>query len=245
MTAIKLLLLVLGQAIVPSNYDPKPSPMPKLTSISLTATQYELLTLTDYVGKVTWYVSDSSILAVYRPQPKDTILGVRAGSNEMTVAKVPDDKPTAVIYAKAKGQTKITAWGLDKEGYPYPVTSITVITDGTAPTPGPGPGPGPGPKPKVDKVFLVMITKAGDPPPNNGIVTGDIDYWEGIRTNGHDWRRYSSDSPHVASYKLDKDVGTVGYPALVALDMKGNLLKVTKLPATTAEIDAIIKELTQ
>lgn len=130
---------------------------------------------------------------------------------------------------------------------------VVVAVGDAQPGPGPSPGPDPPPVPpgpKADKLWLVVIEETGERTPAVAKVLNDGGYWSGIIMRGHKNRFYDKDSAEAKSRGYVALVASpqnglppVGVPALILIDQAtGKPLKVMRLPADTAGVDAAMKE---
>ena len=112
--------------------------------------------------------------------------------------------------------------------------------------PGPEPPPVPPPGPKAASVWTIIIEESSERTAPIAKVMNDLAYWQSLKAKGHFWRFYDKDSPEAKAKGYADKAAAVGLPAVLILDAKtGGILKAFKLPATTAEIDVAIKEVTK
>lgn len=165
-----LLLLLLA-----ADPAPKPAPSPAIavapfvgqsapagTPIKIAGSEFELLTLNNYAGPVTWDVTtpDGGPLPVkwFQCKAKTVIIGVRAGQPAPAEFETPDG-PAVAVYAAGVGRAVVAAWGV-ADG--RPVKLATMLIDANRgpmpPPPGPDPpGPTPTPAPIPQAGFRVAI----------------------------------------------------------------------------------------
>jgi hypothetical protein len=102
------------------------------------------------------------------------------------------------------------------------------------------------PAPKASKVYFVVVEETSKRTPDAAKVLMDMGYWQGLRAQGHDWIFYDKDSPQAIKNGYVKASEGVSLPVLLVLDPATGkpLAKPVPLPASTAGVDAIKKEVT-
>jgi hypothetical protein len=102
------------------------------------------------------------------------------------------------------------------------------------------------PTPKAAKVYFVVVEETSKRSPDAAKVLMDMGYWQGLRSQGHDWIFYDKDSPQAISKGFVKAADGVPLPVLLVLDHATGkpLTKPVPLPSSTAGIEAIKREVT-
>lgn len=135
---------------------PKPAPSPVIavapfvgqsapagTPIKIAGSEFELLTLNNYAGPVTWDVTtpDGGALPVkwFQCKPKTVIIGVRAGQPAPAEFETPDG-PAVAIYATGSGRAVVAAWGV-ADGRPVKLATLLIDANRGPMPPPPGPDP--------------------------------------------------------------------------------------------------------
>lgn len=126
-----------------------------------------------------------------------------------------------------------------------PLLLVITVEGAQPPPPDPDPVDPPPVPPVAAKVWAVVVEETGERTVATAKVLGDLGYWKTVRDRGHNWRFYDKDSADAKARKYPQAAAGVGLPALLILDATtGKVLKAVKLPATTAGIDALLKEVT-
>ncbi len=202
----------------------------KPVSLRITGEDYSF----GVAGNVTWTKQDSDATHL-----KLTLVGTAPGSATITM----------VIYRQGRitGIDFITIGITGDAPAPVPPQPVPPIPDPVPPpAPTPTPNPPPIPVPNVASAWLVVIEESSERTAAIAKVMGNLTYWQGLKTQGHNYRFYDKDSAEAKAKGYVARAGTVGLPALLILDPKGGRqpLSATKLPATTAEIDTLLKGVT-
>lgn len=174
-------------AIVVAGGGKAPTPTVVPQSVKLAGAEFEILTLTNYTGAVAWDVTSPDSFGVpiriLELKPKESVVGVRAGSEAPDRHAAPDT-PSVVVWAVNTGTATVAAWGV-KDGRPAKLATFTVLTNrGPRPPPDVDPPnpPGPKPDPKVEKspwdnapglrVMVIYPKRGALPAAQQSIVTG-------------------------------------------------------------------------
>lgn len=149
---------------------PKPAPSPAIavapfvgqsapagTPIKISGSEFELLTLNNYTGPVTWDVTtpDGGALPVkwFQCKPKTVIIGVRAGQPVPAEFETPDG-PAVAIYATGSGRAVVAAWGV-ADGRPVKLATLLIDANRGPMPPPPGPGPSPNDDPLLSPLSAI------------------------------------------------------------------------------------------
>jgi hypothetical protein len=237
-------------SVVPFDGAPKPLGSP----IRLNGAEFEILTLLNYEGPVTWDVAEPSggkpPLIYFEPKAGAEVIGFRSGQSVPGKYTVPDTT-SLVVYGNGTGKAVVSAWGVEG-GKPKKLTS-ELIESNTGPRP-PPPDPDPDPKPKPDPdppapkaelVWVVIVEETSMRTPDIARVLNDTGYWNGLKAKGHLIRFYDRDSEEARKSGYVKRADSVGLPAVILYDQKqGNHLKTFRMTSTAA-IDSEIKAVTK
>jgi hypothetical protein len=135
-------------------------------------------------------------------------------------------------------------------------TARATVTIGDAPPPGPGPGPGPTPPVPPAPVargplWVVAVVDNNARTPAVAKILEDRAMQGRLAAAGHRWKEYDPAAPGspVADPAWKPFIAEAGgVPCLVILDAgstpPGKRLKAVKMPADSASIEALVKELT-
>jgi hypothetical protein len=116
------------------------------------------------------------------------------------------------------------------------------VNGGTGPQPPPKPEPQPDPTPvPIAATWVLVIEESAMRTAPIALLLNDFAMWKRLEAKGVKWRIYDVDSPDVKAKKYDVAVSGVGVPAVLMLDAAGKIVKVAKLPATAAELEALVK----
>lgn len=114
--------------------------------------------------------------------------------------------------------------------------------------PGPKPPDPPKPQPTAAKLYIVVVEESAQRTPAQGKVLGDLPFWQGLSSLGHGWKVVDKDLPEATAkhwYSPERAAQAGGLPYILAIDWKtGDVLRAVPLPATTADISSLVKELT-
>lgn len=166
-------------SVSPAADEPKkPAPLPPTIAVApftgqstpgmpirLSGSEFELLTISGYTGKVTWDVTspDGTAAAVVRwfqCKPKATVVGYRAGQTTPAEYETPET-PSVVVYALGTGRAVIAAWGVSADGQPVKIAQLLVDSNrGPLPPPGPNPPLPPGPDGPADAALVARFRDA-------------------------------------------------------------------------------------
>lgn len=95
------------------------------------------------------------------------------------------------------------------------------------------------PTPIAKPLWFVMVEDSIVRPP--GSILADHGYWKGLESKGHHYAILDKSNPSAAPYTKYSD--KTGLPCLILLrDADKKVLTFGKLPASTAEVDGLIKK---
>lgn len=103
--------------------------------------------------------------------------------------------------------------------------------------------------PVAEKLWMVVIDDLPERTAQQAVILGDPTYWNGFKKLGHNWAivplKDEKGTVTPAAEKYDKQTKEFGTPCLVILDASTKkILSEGKLPASKAEIDALVKKYT-
>lgn len=156
------------------------------------------------------------------------------------------DKQVLVAVPAREGVIRVTAYAVVGDDIAVAKTLITVQPKTPPAPPAPAPAPSPPPQPdrppagggKVASAYFVIDADQGDPAVA-ALVTGK-DLRDGIARLGVKPRALPSTSSAVAKAGLAEPVKAVGLPALILKDDSGKIIFQGKVPASAAEVLALI-----
>lgn len=155
------------------------------------------------------------------------------------------DSKTAIVIAKAAGSYRIMAYTAKGDVPSDPSICTVVVSGDVPPAPTPTPNPAPTPPPASQKAWVVAVVDNSNRTQDVANVVGDIDGWKALEARGHDWRVLDVNDPLIAAKNYGSFVQQAGgAPAVIILSTSGKLLKAAKLPATTAALSDLVKQVT-
>ena len=151
-----------------------------------------------------------------------------------------------IVEAAGKGRVEFDAIPLGLKGEADIVTATVDVDSGMAPQPPPDDGKV-DPKPKQAVAWVVVVEETSQRTADTAKVLGDLAYWQSLlkRTPAVEWRFYDKDSADAKLRNFDVFGAEIGLPAVLFLAADGKKIGGFKLPKTTAEIDAKLKEYTK
>lgn len=158
------------------------------------------------------------------------------GKHVATVNAVGTGRVTLVIVpVGAKSRADWVTQRIDANAGPQP-PPVPV-----PPKPDPKPDPKPVPAPLADVAWAVVVYQSEVQTPEAAKVLGDTAYWTGLKSRGIAYRFYDADSPNLKGKNyLDYQTQAGGLPFLLLLDKDGKVLRVARLPGSTAGVDSLI-----
>lgn len=137
---------------------PQPTPIPPApipTSVKLSGAEFEILTLIGHSGPVTWDVTSPDFavpVKLIELKPKESVVGIRAGSVVPDRHEAPDT-PSVAVWAVNSGTATVAAWGV-KDSRPVKLATFRVEA-------GQGPRPPPKPDPIDGALGLIKASREG------------------------------------------------------------------------------------
>lgn len=128
------------------------------------------------------------------------------------------------------------------------VTKVIDAQNGPRPPPPdpkpPGPTPNPMPPAGTKFFFIIVQDRTQELTPEVGRVVGDLDYWQSLTAQGHQWKALSASDPIIAEKNLTKFVAKAGgAPCLIVTDLTGKVWRSVPLPKSTESVTQLLKGL--
>lgn len=163
---------------------------------------------------------------------------------------VPTSLGPATAIMLPAGNTSYLVLTLPGEAGKQTVIPLVVAPMGVIPEPQPGPSPGPTPTPApAGKVWLFSVTETKDQTPDQASVLNSEEAEKYIASKGWAWRKADKDVvdqngqvPSDLSRWLERAKGKP-LPYLIAADDGGMVIHEGPLPATAADLVALLKRL--
>ena len=204
------------------------------------------------VGDV-WYVIDSKVECSVRGYPAGLVsVGAKKGPRDISAVfvdgnGVPEDRSydgpfIYVVRAAGVGECTLVITPLGLKSDADILTARLAVNSGKAPQPPPDDGKT-DPAPKQVIAWAIVVEETSQRTADTAKVLGDLAYWQSLKAKGVDWRFYDKDSPDAKLRNFDTFGAEVGLPAVLFLAADGKKVGGFKLPKTTAEIDAKMKEI--
>lgn len=199
-----------------------------------------------------WYAVESDVelvplcyprgLVKFAKKKPGTFLGKFAGGNGQVEERELKGPFVYLGTASGTGRAELFFVPLGLKAEADIAFSVIDVDAGEGPCPPPKPKPEPKPLPKVDVAWVVIVEETDARTAATAKVLGDLAYWQGLKARGIDWHFYDKDSPDAKVRNFDTFAAEIGLPAVLLLAADGKKVGGFKLPATTADIDAKLKE---
>jgi len=189
-----------------------------------------------------------------RPAPLGTVIDVKATAGRQTIIKAatkgevdwvfPPEQSADVDLNGNKATVTPHADGVVWLGAMVAkrLTWYRIVA-GLGPQPPPKPDP-PKPQPTVEALSIVVIWESADSTPAVARVLKDLAFWRSLELLGVTWFQFDKDQAIVAKNGYMAHAPTGGLPFVLYLTKDGKVLRSERLPGTTAEIRATVKDLT-
>ncbi len=259
MLTILLLSLLIGQSPEP----PKPVPLdPPIVFPDVVVPAPKPVNIdTPIAIKVDeLYVVQSDIELFIRQSPKDR-LAIEAEAGPIKVrgkfvgstdkSKTFTKKFVYIVTIAEKAESGLSDLFFVPRGVQEDKAIIAKVIDaqrGPRPPPPnpdpPGPTPNPNPPAGTKFFFIIVQDRNQELTPEVGRVVGDLDYWQSLAAQGHQWKALSASDPIIAEKNLAKFVAKAGgAPCLIITDLTGKCWRSVPLPKSTEAVTQILKGL--
>lgn len=111
------------------------------------------------------------------------------------------------------------------------------------PKPTPDPEPKPKPTPVAGPFFFVTVTESAERTIEQAKVINDTAFWKSLKADGSEYRHFDQSDPIAVKQGYTKVFNDLG-PCFVIMKMDGTVVRKVKLPASTGDVTALLKEIT-
>lgn len=222
---------------------PQPMPAPPAPDAAVRLAG-DMLYVVDSDQPVIVLASPKGLVSISEEAGPIKVRGRFVGGTGLVETKTFRGKHVVTVEAVGTGRCEllVVPVGAAKEADVIRRTLDVSSGEGPIPPPKPDPKPEPKPEPKKAVAWVVIVEETAQRTPAAAKVLNDLAYWQVLKARGVNWRFYDKDAQEAKERNYDRFATETGLPAVLLLAADGERLAAFPLPATTADLDAKLKE---